>query len=42
MKEEIVLLKIHNGLKDGKDHYEATRKHWRIYTVCSRYQPRES
>ena len=25
-----MLLKIHNGLKDGKDHYEATRKHWRI------------
>ncbi|WP_239696587.1 hypothetical protein [Paenibacillus oryzisoli] len=30
MKEEIVLFKIHNGLKDGKDHYEATRKHWKM------------
>ncbi|OMD41125.1 hypothetical protein [Paenibacillus odorifer] len=29
MKEEIVLFKIHKGLKD-RDHYEATRKHWRM------------
>ncbi|NMH72534.1 hypothetical protein HF078_05555 [Bacillus sp. RO2] len=28
--EELLLLKIHNGLKDGKNHYEATRGNWRI------------
>lgn len=30
MKEEILMLKIHNGLKDGKDYYEATRGNWKI------------
>ncbi|MEW4305794.1 hypothetical protein [Rossellomorea marisflavi] len=30
MKEEILLLKIHNGLKDGKNYYEATRGNWKI------------
>jgi hypothetical protein len=25
MKEEVLILKIHNGLKDGKDYYNATR-----------------
>lgn len=30
MKEEILLLKIHNALKEGKDYYEATRGNWKI------------
>jgi hypothetical protein len=30
MKEEILMLKIHNGLKDGKDYYEATRGNWKV------------
>lgn len=30
MNEEIVLLKIHKALQDDKDHYEATRKNWKI------------
>lgn len=30
LKEEILLLKIHNAIKEGKDFYEATRGHWRI------------
>ncbi|ASS73623.1 hypothetical protein CIG75_00605 [Tumebacillus algifaecis] len=29
MKEGIVMLKIHNGLKDGKSHYDAICGHWR-------------
>ena len=28
--EEILLLKIHNGLKTRNDHYKATRGYWRI------------
>ena len=28
--EQILLLKIHNGLKDRKDHYEATKGYWKI------------
>lgn len=30
MIEEILLLKIHNGLKDGKDYYEATLGNWKV------------
>lgn len=30
MKQEILMVKIHNGLKDGKSYYEATRGRWRI------------
>jgi hypothetical protein len=30
MKEEIVLLKIHKGIDDGMDFYEATRNLWVI------------
>ncbi|MEK4538096.1 hypothetical protein NST21_22575 [Peribacillus sp. FSL K6-1552] len=30
MKEEVLMLKIHNGLKDGKDYYEATRGNWKV------------
>ncbi|MFJ5762272.1 hypothetical protein ACIQAA_24745 [Neobacillus sp. NPDC093182] len=30
MKEEILLLKIHNGLKEGKNYYEAIRGNWKI------------
>lgn len=30
IKEEILLLKIHNGLKEGKDYYESTRGNWKI------------
>lgn len=30
MKEEILLLKIHNALKEGKDYYEATRGNWKM------------
>ncbi|GMN99857.1 hypothetical protein [Parageobacillus thermoglucosidasius] len=30
MKEEILLVKIHNTLAEGKDHYEATRGNWRM------------
>lgn len=30
MKEEILILKIHNGLKQGKDYYEATKGNWKI------------
>ncbi|WP_202078862.1 hypothetical protein [Caldalkalibacillus salinus] len=30
MTHEILLLKIHNGLKDGKDYYEATRGNWKL------------
>ncbi|MDR7079553.1 hypothetical protein J2Y03_004611 [Neobacillus niacini] len=30
MKEEILLLKIHNGLKEGKSYYEALRGNWKI------------
>lgn len=30
MKEEILLLKIQNALKEGKDYYEATRGNWKI------------
>ncbi|MFC3749206.1 hypothetical protein [Paenibacillus sp. GCM10012306] len=29
MREEIVLFKIHRGLRE-RNHYEATRKHWRM------------
>lgn len=32
MKQEILMVKIHNGLKDGKTPYEATRKHWKMNT----------
>jgi hypothetical protein len=28
--EELFLLKIHNGLKDAKNYYEATRGNWKI------------
>jgi hypothetical protein len=30
VKEEILLVKIHNTLAEGKDHYEATRGNWRM------------
>ncbi|WP_047154586.1 hypothetical protein [Aneurinibacillus tyrosinisolvens] len=31
MKEEILMVKIHNALKrDGKDFYEATRGNWKV------------
>lgn len=30
MKEEILLVKIHNALKDGNNYYEATRGNWRV------------
>jgi hypothetical protein len=30
VKEEILILKIHNGLKDWKNFYEATRGNWKI------------
>jgi hypothetical protein len=30
MKQEILMVKIHNALKEGKSHYEATRGKWRI------------
>lgn len=30
MKEEIMLLKIHNALKEGKDYYEAVHGNWKI------------
>ncbi|MEI4770485.1 hypothetical protein WAX74_12645 [Psychrobacillus sp. FJAT-51614] len=30
MKEEILLLKIQNALKERKDYYEATRGNWKI------------
>lgn len=37
MKQELLLVKIHNGLKDGKSAYEATRKHWRMNTTRHKY-----
>lgn len=37
MKEEILMLKIHNGLKDGKDFYEATRGNWKIKKMRFEY-----
>lgn len=30
MKEEVLLLKIQNALKEGKDYYESTRGNWKI------------
>lgn len=30
VKEEIMLVKIHNTLADGKDYYEATRGNWLV------------
>jgi hypothetical protein len=30
VKEEILLLKIQNALKEGKDYYEATSGNWKI------------
>lgn len=30
MKEEILLVKIHNSLAEGKSDYEATRGNWRM------------
>ena len=30
MKEEILILKIHNGLKDGKDYYETKRRNLKV------------
>jgi hypothetical protein len=37
MKEEIVLLKIHNGIDEGKDLYEATRYLWKIKKERTNY-----
>jgi hypothetical protein len=33
MEQEILMVKIHNGLKDKKTPYEATRKHWKVNTA---------
>lgn len=30
MKEEILLLKIHNAIKEGKDHYQAVCGNWKM------------
>jgi hypothetical protein len=30
MKEEVLLLKIQNALKEGKDYYESIRGNWKI------------
>lgn len=30
MKQEILMVKIHNALKQGKSHYEGTRGKWKI------------
>lgn len=30
MKEEILLLKIHNAIKEGKDYYQSSQGNWRM------------
>lgn len=30
MKEDLLLLKIHNAVNEGKDYYEATRGNWKV------------
>ena len=30
MKEEILLLKIHNAIKEGKDYYQSVQGNWKL------------
>lgn len=30
MKEEILLLKIHNAIKEGKDYYQSVQDNWKM------------